>query len=575
MTIAVKPRSGTESLKNTAAEQSRYKLARLLAFAFCAADALVETKPNGEVVYSSGAMHHIFGRSQESLKGELFDSLPAKEDRAVLGALLGQVAKGDRFQDVPIKVSRPDLGDIVVSLSGYQVPDLSNHCFFTARAVEAGRDVANGGERDSATGLLTADGFGDSVTAHVNNAAAGGDKGELTFLGLTGMSELAGRLDGDEHQSLLRRLGILLKAASLGGDMAAQLGDDRFGFLHNPDLDIAGLEGQISEFARDADPKGVGVSVTANSVGVEAMDFNGQDVAQALVYTIQQVSCAGGNISNVLSENIGEQIGETVGKIARIKSIIDAADFDIAFQAIVSLKSRKPHHFEALLRLDNSPVKMNPFQFVCFAEDTGLISDLDIAVCRKVISRIISASERGSVIPVAVNISGHSIGSTEFVKELRKLLAENPEVHGSILFEITETARISDLEKANNTIRALRADGFHVCLDDFGSGEAAFEYLRELDVDFVKIDGKYVKDAATSDKDKAFLVAMSGLCRDLGIATIAEFIEDETTLEFLKECGVAYGQGYLFHKPDVGADLAGNINPAKNMKRKGAKESWG
>ncbi len=571
MTVAQKSRP--QSAKSSAAkpDNGRYELARLLAFAFCAADALVETKPNGEIVYSSGATRHVFGHSLEEMKGQLLDSLPAKEDRAVLGALLGQVANGDRFQDVPIKVSRPELDDIVISISGYQVPDLSNHCFFTARAMETGRDVASGGERDSATGLLTTDGFGDSVKAHVE----GGDKGELTFLGLAGMSDLVDRLEGDEHQGLLRRLGILLKAASVGGDMAAQLGEDRFGFLHKPDLDIAGIEGQISEFARDADPKGIGVSVTSNSVGVENLDVKGQDVAQALVYTIQQVARAGGNISSVLSENIAEQIGETVGKIAQIKSIIDAGQFDVAFQAIVSLKSRKAHHFEALLRVDDCPVKMNPFQFVCFAEDTGLICELDIAVCRKVISRIISASERGNVIPIAVNISGHSIGSTEFVEELRALLAENPESHGSVLFEITETARISDLEKANTAIRALRADGFHVCLDDFGSGESAFEYLRELEVDFVKIDGKYVKDAATSDKDKAFLVAMSGLCRDLGIATIAEFIEDEITLEFLKECGVAYGQGYLFHKPDVGADLAGNINPGKNMKRKGTKESWG
>ena len=114
-----------------------------------------------------------------------------------------------------------------------------------------------------------------------------------------------------------------------------------------------------------------------------------------------------------------------------------------------------------------------------------------------------------------------------------------------------------------------------MCLDDFGSGEAAFEYLRELEVDFVKIDGKYVVDVEKSSKDKAFLIAMSGLCRDLGIATIAEFVETEDTLAFLKECGVAYGQGYLFHKPDVSADLSGNIGSKKNVKRKGAIEGWG
>ena len=114
------------------------------------------------------------------------------------------------------------------------------------------------------------------------------------------------------------------------------------------------------------------------------------------------------------------------------------------------------------------------------------------------------------------------------------------------MFEITESARILDLEHANEVIQDLRKRGFHVCLDDFGAGEAAFDYLRELDVDFVKIDGKYVKDAASNSRDKAFLIAMSGLCHDLGITTIAEGIENEEILDFLRGCGITYGQGYVF-----------------------------
>ncbi len=553
-------------------DSSRYEMARLLAFAFCSADALVETEPDGRIVYASGATGLLFGHKPDAMVGETFESLSAKEDRAMLGALLKRVANGERFQDIPIKVSRSGDSDAVLSLNGYRVPDLSNHCFVTARIVETGRDVANGGERNAETGLLTADGFGESVKAHVEDVAGGDNQGEMTFVGLSGMSDLKDRLGDDEHQGLLRRLGIFMKAVSLGGDTAAQLGHNRFGLLHSPDLDLESVEGQISQFARDADPKGIGVSVTTQSVGVETMDLTGQDVAQALIYTIQQVAREGGkDISKMLSSDLNAQLNEAANKIAQVKTTIETGQFDVAFQAIVSLASRKAHHFEALIRLNDSPVKMNPFEFVCFSEEVGLISEFDIAMCRKVIGRITSAVERGSVLPVAVNISGYSIGSDAFVSELREMLTENPEVHGSIMFEITETARIDDLVKANTAIRGLRADGFHVCLDDFGSGESAFEYLRELEVDFVKIDGMYVKDAAKSEKDRAFLVAMSGLCRDLGIATIAEFIEDEETLEFLKECGVAYGQGYLFHKPDVAADLSGNLNAGKNLKRKGAR----
>jgi EAL domain-containing protein (putative c-di-GMP-specific phosphodiesterase class I) len=192
-------------------------------------------------------------------------------------------------------------------------------------------------------------------------------------------------------------------------------------------------------------------------------------------------------------------------------------------------------------------------------------------------SRLKSMSARDQLIPVAMNISGHSINSDGFVDSLRELLAENPDLHGTIMFEITETARIADLAKANEIVNKLRADGFHVCLDDFGAGEAAFEYLWDLEVDFVKIDGAYVEASTKSDKGKAFLKAMSSLCHDLGMATIAERIETREELDYLKGIGVAYGQGYLFGRPDPAADLTvrGNSPAAKNARRKGVVKSWG
>jgi EAL domain-containing protein (putative c-di-GMP-specific phosphodiesterase class I) len=95
----------------------------------------------------------------------------------------------------------------------------------------------------------------------------------------------------------------------------------------------------------------------------------------------------------------------------------------------------------------------------------------------------------------------------------------------------------------------LRDAGHKVCLDDFGAGASAFQYLRALDVDVVKIDGIYVRDALKMGKGKSFLKAMAGLCNDLGIVTVAEMIENANAVTFLRACGVAYGQGYLFGRP--------------------------
>ncbi len=577
MSIAVKIKARRQEPGQGTRGGDRYEKARYLAFAFCAADALLETDASGTIVFANGATRHLFGYSPETMAGKSLKSLAETAEQPLLRALLARAATGERFKDVRVSIARPDAANMALVMSGYGVPDLGNHCFINASIVEAGRDDTHDDNRMAGTGLLTTQAFSGSVKAHFEKTDGGVEKGEMTIIGLTGLPELEERLSPGEGKFLQRRLGAFLKAISLEGDSAAQLSDDQFGLLHDADLDLESVKGQLSEFARTADPKGIGVSVKAETAGVGEMDISGQDMASALLYTIQQVAQGGGaSAKGALSTNITGQLGEAAENIAQVKATIESGRFDIAYQSIVLLENRKTHHFEALVRLAESPVNMSPYKFICFAEDVGLISSFDLALCTKVIGRIKSALSRGGILPIAVNISGRSIDSDPFVEELRKLLGENPEIKGKLLFEITETARIHDLKRANEVIGSLRADGFQVCLDHFGAGEAAFEYLNALEVDFVKIDGQYVVDATKSEKGKAFLVAMSGLCRDLGITTIAEFVETEETLKFLIECGVAYGQGYLFDKPDVAADLSGKAEPKlKNARRKGAVKGWG
>ncbi|MEE8515854.1 MAG: EAL domain-containing protein, partial [Alphaproteobacteria bacterium] len=186
---------------------------------------------------------------------------------------------------------------------------------------------------------------------------------------------------------------------------------------------------------------------------------------------------------------------------------------------------------------------------ITFAEQTGLICDFDLAMCEKVVNWLDKGGRKGRHYMVAVNLSGSSIGSPRFVDALHDLLQKKNSLRHRILFEITESARITDLEAVNRSVQSLRDAGHKICLDDFGAGAAAFQYLRALDIDVVKIDGGYVRNALSTDKGTAFLKAMAGMCKDLGIVTVAEWVEDEQCLSFLRECGVDYGQGYLFGAP--------------------------
>ncbi|MEE3500360.1 EAL domain-containing protein [Acidiphilium acidophilum] len=150
---------------------------------------------------------------------------------------------------------------------------------------------------------------------------------------------------------------------------------------------------------------------------------------------------------------------------------------------------------------------------------------------------------------IAVNVSGYSIEQAAYTEALLNLLAENDWLRGRLMFEITESARIANLETADRFIQALRQRGFQVSLDDFGAGAASFQYLSVLDVDVVKLDGSAVRNAQKAQKGRAFLSALTELCRRMGIETIAEMVDTPETLQFVRDCGCNYVQGYLFGRP--------------------------
>ena len=184
-----------------------------------------------------------------------------------------------------------------------------------------------------------------------------------------------------------------------------------------------------------------------------------------------------------------------------------------------------------------------------------MICDLDIAViCR--VTKIIEtlASTSGKTPNFAVNVSGQSLENPRFVDSISRIFERHHRVRKNIALEITESSLIQNLESTNEIIQDLRKAGHAVCLDDFGAGSSAFQYLRVLEVDIVKIDGVYVRDATKSATGKALLKSMVGLCHELGIAVVAEMVESEEPVRLLRECRVKFGQGYLFGKPSPDLD---------------------
>ncbi|NJO37509.1 MAG: EAL domain-containing protein [Rhizobiales bacterium] len=155
-------------------------------------------------------------------------------------------------------------------------------------------------------------------------------------------------------------------------------------------------------------------------------------------------------------------------------------------------------------------------------------------------------------LPLAINLSARSMESHVFGRALIALLDRFPNMRGQLMFELTESAAITDPEPVAGLIETLRKRTYKVCLDDFGSGAAAFHYLRAFTFDYVKIDGLYV--SSTGKRDHGILKGMTALCRELGVISVAEMIETRGQADRLRRLGIDLGQGYFFGKPASSLD---------------------
>ena len=150
---------------------------------------------------------------------------------------------------------------------------------------------------------------------------------------------------------------------------------------------------------------------------------------------------------------------------------------------------------------------------------------------------------------LSINLSGNSLGNLPLLNDIEDKLRSIPEVANSICFEVTETAAISNVQVAINFMNRLIKIGVQFSLDDFGSGLSSFSYLKAMPVTSLKIDGSFIKNIATDSVNAAMVQAISQVSRKLGIITIAEFVEDQATLDKLKTYRVDFAQGYHIEKP--------------------------
>ncbi len=220
-------------------------------------------------------------------------------------------------------------------------------------------------------------------------------------------------------------------------------------------------------------------------------------------------------------------------------------------QPILDLNGGEVSQYELLLRLrtDGGGEPLTPSAFLYVAERFGLIQAFDCWVARQAIALIAAHAAAGKALVLHVNLSGKSIGDPAVAALIEEAIEAASIDPSRLVFELTETAAIANIEEAKAFARRLQAKGCRLALDDFGAGFGSFYYLKALPFDYFKIDGDFIRDLVSSPMDRLVVEAIVGIAKGMGKKTIAEFVTDDDTTRLLVASGVDYAQGYHVGRP--------------------------
>lgn len=557
--MSAMPQSEGESPRNTAMKQSdlsdvlRRERDRFVAFAFASADMLLELDAGGLIVFADGATKGLLGRSTDDLLGEDFLTLLHEDEREAIRQGLDDLDFRYRLEKADVNLLNRHGDAVPFVISGFRLSHIHKHTYLSLSLLKGDVTTDQIFKRDIDTGLLKTGGYVEAANEKIRAAKEKGEEPQVTLLDFPQLTAFLDALPPDQAEALLHEISAYLREHSLAGDTAGMINEEAFSFVHDASHEPGKVLSDLISLTQKFDPAGKGIEVRAKTVEADIGELSAQDSANVLLYTLNAFAQNAGEDFNIhsLSESYERLLDDTVEKIATFKQTVKDEDFDLAFQPIVDLKSGLIHHYEVLVRMKNPDVFKNPFEFIDFGEKSGVISDFDLVMVQKAFEVLKKTAKKGNYPIIAVNLSGRSLSSFLFRDALKKIVAMHTKLRKQVIFEVTESAKIDDMKSANDFIQELRQGGNLCCLDDFGTGESSFDYLRNLQVDFIKIDGSYVRESLQTQRGRHMLKAMSGLCRDLNVTTIGEMVEDEKAAALLWEAGVKFGQGYLFGKPEV------------------------
>ena len=367
------------------------------------------------------------------------------------------------------------------------------------------------------------------------------------------VNDSCGHVAGDE---LLKQISFTINKKVRETDTFARLGGDEFALLFEgcsikKAAELAEeIRLEIEDYRFHWDEKSFKVGISIGIVSIDSKSGTPKDIqsaADTACYIAKEQGRNRVHVYNIGSKEITEHTNET-NWLTRINIALDNNDFILYFQKIAAIENKNDSHYEVLIRMiDADKSLISPAAFLPAAERFNIMVAVDDWVIKNTLT--IMSQSQYQHINFSINLSGQSLGDSKFMNDCITRISESQIDATRICFEITETAMIANINTAIKSVSILRGFGCKVALDDFGSGLSSFAYLKNLPVDYLKIDGSLIKDLDKDPINVTMVNSINHIGHSMGLKTIAEYVENDAVLNILSDMQVDYVQGYGIEKP--------------------------
>ena len=548
------------------------------------ADAVISADSDRRITYMNSAAERLTLWSQaDALQQSLAAVLSMEtesQSRSVLERLENILAGGELSGPATgVTLHRRDGSQVVIHERAAPIRDRNGQAIgivLVLRDITRERALAARLEyeatHDPLTGLINRREFERLLNAAIEDQRTRGTHYALLYLDLDQykvINDTCGHAAGD---GLIRKIAWLING-QLPSGVLARLGGDEFGALlcDTPSEEALALAERIRRRIAELRFEWQGRTFAVNSsIGVTVIDNTLASVSDALSTADQACYLAKDSGRNRVQlyrpddQRVQTRHGE-MRWVERINAALDNDSFVLVAQEIRAIganaaasRQSPGHRFELLLRMTaNDGPWIAPMAFIPAAERYGLMPRVDRWVIAQACRELAALRTQGRWLPVCmINLSGASVSDPSLADYISGCLQQHGLPGSQIGFELTETAAIGNLASASQLMTRLRGLGSPIALDDFGSGMSSFSYLKALPIDFLKIDGAFVRNVSSDPVDRAVVEAIQRVGHVMGIKTIAESVEDEAALRALTEIGVDYVQGRHVARPALLTEIS-------------------